>query len=197
MASVGKAPPPLRSRPSPDPPPCTFPPISFESLNPTEPPEPPDPPDATCILVLISSVDESHNPSPQTVSQVVDLESSTLAMVFGSTSGVAPGVSMSTDFSPTVRSTIPPWSGVHDFSTFRPVSLGSVSCSDYKNLVSSMATRTQDLENQLELYLSNSAIRVLFVSLQEMCVDMSVLIRLRAFLKPPSLQYAALRSLED
>ncbi|CAG7880674.1 unnamed protein product, partial [Brassica rapa] len=79
MASKGKAPPPLRSRPPPDPPPFTIPPIPFESLILTEPPEPPNPPDATFTFVL----------------QVLDLESPASTMVLGTTSGVAPGVSTS------------------------------------------------------------------------------------------------------
>ncbi|WZY75703.1 hypothetical protein YC2023_022087 [Brassica napus] len=88
MASKGKAPPPLRSRPPPDPPPFTIPPIPFESLILTEPPEPPNPPDATFTFVL----------------QVLDLESPASTMVLGTTSGVAPGVSTSRELSSTARS---------------------------------------------------------------------------------------------
>uniref|UniRef100_M4FFN6 Uncharacterized protein n=1 Tax=Brassica campestris TaxID=3711 RepID=M4FFN6_BRACM len=195
MASNGKAPPPLRSRPPPDPPPFTIPPIPFESLTLTEPPEPPDPPDATFTFVL----------------QVLDLESPASTMVLGTTSGVAPGVSRSRELSSTstVRSTLPLCTSFSDlslqsscvevsiFSAFELVSLGHVSCSDLENLVLSMAIQVQGLEYQLELYLSNSAIRALLVSLQDIRVDMSVLVLLLAVLKPPSLQYAALRSLED
>ncbi|KAL0756295.1 hypothetical protein Bca101_093963 [Brassica carinata] len=187
-----KAPPPLRSRPPPDPPPFTIPPIPFESLTLTEPP---DPPDAIFTFVL----------------QVLDLESPASTMVLGTTSGVAPGVSTSRELSSTstVRSTLPLCTCFSDlslqsscvevsiFSALELVSLGHVSCSDLENLVFSMAIQVQGLEYQLELYLSNSAIRALLVSLQDICVEMNVLVLLLAVLKPPSLQYAALRSLED
>ena len=132
-------------------------------------------------------------------------------MVLGTTSGVAPGVSTSRELSSTstVCSTLPLCTCFSDlslqsscvevsiFSALELVSLGHVSCSDLENLVFSMAIQVQGLEYQLELYLSNSAIRALLVSLQDICVDMSVLVLLLAVLKPPSLQYAALRSLED
>ncbi|KAH0896296.1 hypothetical protein HID58_045864 [Brassica napus] len=195
IASKDKAPPLLRSRPLPDPPPFTIPPIPFESLTLTAPPEPPDPPDATFTFVL----------------QVLDLESPASTMVLGTTSGVAPGVSTSRELSSTsiVRSTLLLCTCFSDlslqsscvevsiFSALELVSLGHVSCSDLENLMFSMAIKVQGLEYQLEFYLSNSAIRALLVSLQDICVDMSVLVLLLAVLKPLSLQYAALRSLED
>ncbi|CAN6934259.1 unnamed protein product, partial [Brassica oleracea] len=102
----------------------------------------------------------------------------------------------------TVRSTLPLCTCFSDlslqsscvevliFSALELVSLGHVSCSDLENLVFSMAIQVQGLEYQLELYLSNSAIRALLVSLQDICVDMSVLVLLLAVLKPPSLHRA-------
>ncbi|KAJ0258219.1 hypothetical protein HA466_0070480 [Hirschfeldia incana] len=214
MALTGKAPPPLPSRPPPDPPPFAIPPMSFNSLGLTEPPEPPDPPDATFTLVLILFVDESHNPSPHLFSQVADLESPASTIAVGSMSDVARSVSTSSELSSTVRSSLPPCTDVPNFSlqssgvevlffsTFGFVSLGLASCSDLKNLVSTMVIRAQELEYQQELYLSNSAIRALFNSLRDFCVDVSILVPsllalLRVVLKPSSLQYAALRSLED
>lgn len=120
----------------------------LESLTLTEPPEPPDPPDATSTLVFIPFIDESHSPSPQTVTQVIDLEPKppASAMAFGSKSGAAPGVSTGIELSSTVRSTLP-CTGVSElsrqsayvevsiFATFGLVSLSHVSCSDLKNLV--------------------------------------------------------------
>ncbi|KAL0817855.1 hypothetical protein Bca101_074299 [Brassica carinata] len=125
-------------------------------------------------------------------------------MVLGTTSGVAPGVSTSRELSSTstVCSTLPLCTCFSDlslqsscvevsiFSALELVSLGHVSRSDLENLVFSLAIQFQGLEYQLELYLSNSAIRALLVSLQDICVDMSVLVLLLAVLKPPSLHRA-------
>ena len=58
------------------------------------------------------------------------------------------------------------------------------------------AVRSQELEHQLECYLSSSAIRAFLVSLQDNFVDVSVLMWL-AVLKPLSLQYTTFRSLGD
>ncbi|KAF3525644.1 hypothetical protein F2Q69_00048769 [Brassica cretica] len=99
-----KAPPPLRSRPPPDPPPFTIPPIPFESLTLTEPPEPPDPPDATFTFVL----------------QVLDLESLASTMVLGTTSGVAPGVSTVENSLP-----LPPYVQLFLYVPASPTSLSS------------------------------------------------------------------------
>lgn len=180
----------------------------LESLTLTEPPEPPDPPDATSTLVFIPFIDESHSPSPQTVTQVIDLEPKppASAMAFGSKSGAAPGVSTGIELSSTVRSTLLPCTGISElsrqsayvevsiFATFGLVSLSHVSCSDLKNLVFVMAL---ELEYPPERYLLSSAIRAWSVSLQEIYVDMSVLIELLAVLKSSSLQCTALQSLED
>ncbi|WZZ55232.1 hypothetical protein YC2023_055339 [Brassica napus] len=58
------------------------------------------------------------------------------------------------------------------------------------------AVRSQELEHQLECYLSSSAIRAFLVSQQDNFVDVSVLMWL-AVLKPLSLQYTTFRSLGD
>ncbi|KAJ4911240.1 Uncharacterized protein Rs2_05861 [Raphanus sativus] len=59
------------------------------------------------------------------------------------------------------------------------------------------AIGARESDYRLGRYLPNSAIRALFVVLLDIGVDASVLLSMLVGLKPPSLQYTALRSLED
>ncbi|KAF3560338.1 hypothetical protein F2Q69_00012960 [Brassica cretica] len=72
-----------------------------------------------------------------------------------------------------------------------------VSFPHWKRLTPLPAVRSQELEHQLERYLSNSAIRAFLVSLQDNFVDVNVLMWMLAVPKPLSLQYTTFRSLED
>ena len=182
--SMVNAPPQPCSRPPPDPPPCKPPPVLFESLTPIKPPEPPDPPDAALIFVLVPFVDESHYPSPHMVTQAADLESS-----------VSVVVSEATELSTSPVSHM--------------VATSSEPCSILINqLLRVITVKGISVDMSLprlfhyETHVSNSAIRALFVPLLDICVDVSILVLSilalwLAVLKPLSLQYAALQSLED
>ncbi|WZZ24789.1 hypothetical protein YC2023_008190 [Brassica napus] len=75
MASMVIAPPPLKSRPPPDPPPRTFPPLgSLSPIEPLEPPDPPDSPGAFLVLTLYCFIFVSPIRSSQAPTETLDLE---------------------------------------------------------------------------------------------------------------------------
>ncbi|KAL0770956.1 hypothetical protein Bca101_036107 [Brassica carinata] len=75
MASMVLAHPPSKSRPPPDPPPRTFPPLgSLSSIEPLEPPDTPDSPDASLVVALRCFIFVSPIRSSQAPTETLDLE---------------------------------------------------------------------------------------------------------------------------